>query len=286
MAEKYNLTHYDSDGNENIVSIYDDSFGGAVTNIEGYVSLKSGSIDNVDALFKGTGLQLNLQANTALTFSEFFTSDERTFRVVYTLNGDILFTGWIEAEGYYESFISDIWFIEVNCLDGLSYLKNLSYVQSTGLIWTGRQTGLEIILNALERTELDLDVYTNIDIYYTGLSESLNVLANIGFNSERFYADDGDTIMSCEDVLKDLLQIFGASIIQYRGAWYIHKINQLFTDQTPTFFRYGFDGTVKTAVTLADITQIIGSQINDFAFFHCNGNQQINLQKAIASLRV
>lgn len=292
MAVKYIIKYNDVEGVEHRCNISNDDFTGDATYISGYCDLKAGSVDDVDALFRGRGLELNLQADTSQTFSEFFTSNERTYQVEYKRDGVVRFRGWIEPEGYYESFITTTWFIKVNCLDGLSYLKNLSYVQSNGLIWTGKQSGLEIILNCLERTNLYLDVYTNIDIYYTGLSNSVDVLDNIYFNSERFYKDDaqGDndgTIMSCEEVLKDVLQLFGASIIQWRGVWVIYKINQLFTSQIVNVHRYSWNGTVKGTATLINSRLVeIGSDINDFEIFHCNSNQSIGLEKATAIMRI
>jgi len=289
MAIRYNLTHYDDKNNENVVEIYDDGFLGHLpTEIEGYAVLKSGKVEEIASIFKGTGLELNIQANAGRKFDEFFTSDERTFKVIYKRNGSTLFIGWIEPEGYYESFTADTWFIQVNCLDGLSYLENLSYVQPSGLIWSGQQTALEIITNALERTNLDLDVFTNIDVFYTGADENEDILGNIYFNVGRFYRDDGETIMSCEDVLKDLLRIFGASIIQYNGRWLIYKINQLYTSQIPAFWMYDYQGTPKLGLiyTPGLILRELGSQINNFPLFHCNTNQQLGLEKGIGSLRI
>ena len=289
MAIRYNLTHYDDKNNENVVEIYDDGFLGHLpTEIEGYAVLKSGKVEEIASIFKGTGLELNIQANAGRKFDEFFTSNERTFKVVYKRNGDTLFVGWVEPEGYYESFTAETWFIQVNCLDGLSYLENLSYVQPNGLIWSGQQTALEIITNALERTNLDLDVFTNIDVFYTGADENEDILGNIYFNVGRFYKDDGETIMSCEDVLKDLLRIFGASIIQYNGKWLIYKINQLYVSQSPVFWMYDYQGIIKLGqkYTPGLIIRALGSQINNFPLFHCNENQQIGLEKGIGALRI
>jgi len=286
---RYELTHYDDKNNENVVEIYDQSYLGHLpTEIEGYAVLKSGKVESVSSLFKGTGLELNIQANAGRKFEEFFTSNERTFKVVYKRNGDTLFVGWVEPEGYYESFTAETWFIQVNCLDGLSYLENLSYVQPNGLIWSGRQTGLEIIVNALERTNLELDVFTSIDTFYTGADENEDILGNIYFNADRFYKDDDETIMSCEEVLKDLLQIFGASIIQYNGKWLIYKINQLYVSQSPVFWMYDYQGIIKLGqkYTPGLILRALGSQINNFPLFHCNENQQIGLEKGIGALRI
>jgi len=286
MAIKYFIKYYDVEGIEHRVNISSDAYEGTSTQIDGYADIKAGSVDNVDALFKGQGLTINLQADTSQTFSEFFTSEERTYRVEYITLSQTRFIGWIDPEGYYESFITGIWFIKITCLDGLSYLKNLSYVQSNGLIWTGKQSALEIITNCLERTELYMSFYTAIEIYYTGLTQTLDVLDNIYFNSERFVKDDnGETIMSCEDVLKDILQIFGASICQWQGKWFIYKINQLFSSQTINTFWYSYQGNVLGGGN-RELGVSIGSEINDINIFHCNENQSIGLEKATAISRI
>ncbi len=285
MANNYNLQYYDVNGILHELGIQKVGLIGTPIEINGYCELKASSVKTADSIYKGLGLEINLQADTTQTFSEFFESDERTYKVTYEIDGVIEFVGWIEPDGYYESFVESVWFINITCVDGLSYLENLSYVQSNGLIWTGRQKALDIIINCLDRLELNLYINTSIQIHYTGLSTGLNVLDNIYINSERYYRDDGETIMSCSDVLKDLLQIFGASIVQRKGEWFIYKINSLFLSRTQTFHHYQPDGTPETQ-EIVPLGIEIGSEVNDFPHFHCNENQKIGLRKAGKKLRI
>ena len=238
---------------------------------------------------RGSGLKIDLDANSNLTFYDLYSEEERTFSVVYTRATDVLFNGWLSPEGIYESLVSDKWIISLDCTDGLGFLANLSYVEeATGLTFVGKQSLLEIIVNCLKRTKTPQNILTSVKIYYDGLNQSLNPFSNIYFNSDRFIKDDkGDTKMNCEEVLKSVLEPFGLVITAYKGEWLIYSPNSLVESSSQIFFQYDSDGVAlsNTSRTI-DFAFDLGSQIDSYYPHHVNGNQQKTIKSAIGAFRI
>ena len=288
MGLKYSIQYNDTENIVHRCEIYDDNYTGNEIEVTGSVILNSTQTENALDSFRGQGLTINLDASLTRKFSELFTSEERTFKVIYIRDNTTQFVGWVDPEGYFEDYVNDFWQLSVNCIDGLSFLKDLSYVDnSTGFPFSGKFNQLETIVNCLKRTNLDLNINTNIDIYYTGLSTSLDILDNVYSNSERYIKDDENTIMSCEEVLKDILDMYTACITMFEGEWWIYKPNQLYSEQSPTFFRYDKDGAALSPTTVTkDLGTVIGSHVNGFYPHHVNQNQSLSLKKAIGAFRV
>jgi len=54
---------------------------GATTEIFGNITLTKGDVDTILEPIRGTGLNLSLEANSALTFDEFVLAEEQTYYV-------------------------------------------------------------------------------------------------------------------------------------------------------------------------------------------------------------
>jgi len=284
----YEFEYYDDEGvlNECVIQKEDGGFPVVPTQINGYVTYSMSEVDSVDESIRGGGLTLSLEASTTQTYSDLYSGNEKQFLVYYYRDSVLKLKGWLISDGIYEDFVSDKWIIDIDVTDGLSFLKDLAYVDTSGLQYTGKQSQLEIISNCLLRTGLGQNINTNIDIYYTGLSTTLDVLDNVFYNTDRFVKDDGETIMDCEEVLRDVLEPYNAQIVSWNGEWWIFKINQLFADDTPTFFQYNFLGTSYGTTTTEDFSFDLGSQIDSYYPHHCNSNQVISYNKSIGAYRI
>ena len=290
MALKYWFEFTDVKAIVHKVEIYNDDFTGSSTQIYGSCALTKASTKDTLESIRGGGLQIDLEATTLLSFNDLYSENEREYSVKYTRNGtDLLFYGWVSPEGLIQSFVDDTWIISLDCTDGLGFLTNLSYVENaTGLQFVGKQSGLEIITNCLKRTNLQQNIYSSIGIYYTGMTTTENVLANTHFNSSRFVKDDNaETYMNCDEVLRSVIEIFGACITQYKGDWYIYKPNELFDNSNLTFFAYDYTGVALATPTVTiDFAQGLGSQINNFYPHHVNKNQQLTIDSSIGAYRI
>jgi len=283
----YEIEYFDLEGVRHTCSIAEYTTDSIPITINGYVTYNLSEVDDVDESIRGSGLTLSLEASTTRTFSDLTNKPDKYWKVTYTRDGATFFIGWLITDGIYEDFVADKWIIDLDVTDGLSYLTDLSYVDSDGLQFSGKQTQLEIISNCLNRIGLDQNINTNIDIYYTGLSTSLDVLDNVNYNVDRFIKDDEETIMSCEEVLRDILEPYNAQIVSWNGEWWIYKLNQLYADDTPTFFRYDYLGVaLSPTTTTEDFGFDLGSQIDSYYPHHANANQVISYKKSIGAYRI
>ena len=288
MALKYWFEFKDVREITHRVEISKEDFDGDSIQIYGSCSLEYSETKDTLEPIRGSGLKIDLEADSNLTFYDLYSEEERTFSVVYKRDNEILFNGWLSPEGIYESLVSDKWVISLDCTDGLGFLKNLSYVEdATGLNFVGKQSLIKIVSNCLKRTKIQSKIYAGIEIYYAGLSNDLSILENVYYNADRFVKDDENTLMNCEEVLKSVLEPFGAIITAHKGEWLIYKPNSLVNATVSSFFGYDYNGDVLTSTTKNfDFRTNLGSQINGFYPHHVNANQQKTIKSSIGAFRI
>ena len=272
--------------------IYNKQYFGNATEIKGRATIEKGSVKDHLEPIRGTGLLLDLEASTTLTLEDLYTENEQDFTVRLYKNGKVVFIGFLKPDGIYQSFTRDIWTISMDCIDGLGAISNLSFVQPNGFRFIGKMSAIDIIYNCLRRTGISLPINTSINTVYDGLvrSPNMDVLTKVKMNADRFFRIDGQgtgdgTIMSCEEVLKSVLDVFCACITQESGEWYIYKTNELFLTDYPLFRRYNIQNVYNGNVTL-NIAEVLGSQINNFYPYHCSGNQKIDIKGAVSAFRI
>ena len=268
--------------------IYKDDFVGDAIEIQGSLALTKASTEDTLEAIRGGGLKIDLEATNLLSFDDLYSENERVFSVKYIRNTSVLlFHGWLSPEGLVESFVNDTWIISLDCTDGLGFLKNLSYVENNGVPFSGKQSALEIITNCLKRTNLEQNIFTSLNIFHENMLLTENVLVETYFNSNRFVKDDDKTFMNCDEVLRSVLELFGACITQYQGAWYIYKPNEIVNSTSLSFFAYDSDGIAKVVPKVAiNFAEDLGSQINDFYPHHVNANQQLTIDSSIGAYRI
>ena len=289
MALKYHIEYYDTVNTLHRFELYDDDFVGDSTQVQGSAVLDYGQVDeNLEAI-RGQGLRVSLEANETLTFEDLFTDNERVIRVVYKRDSVTLFEGWLNPQGFYEDFVNDRWVVSFDCIDGLSYLKNFAFVDSSGLNIVGIRTQLKLLAIALKRTGLEKNINVSIGVSYDGggYDSLLSVLENVKANPRRYIKDDNNTVMSCEEVIRDILEPYGAVLTSYQGEWLIYKPNQLFSDSEQTFYRYDYEGDALSPTTTdIDFSFSIGSNIKGFYPHYCNENQQITNKPSFGAYRI
>jgi hypothetical protein len=268
------------------VEILKSSFTDLPVQIYGTCSLEYAETKDTLEPIRGCGLKIDLEANSDLSFSDLYSEEERTFSVVYKRDNEILFNGWLSPEGVFESLVSDKWVISLDCTDGIGFLKNLSYVDSNGFTFNGKQSILEIVSNCLKRTKTLQDIYVNIDIIYSGMNFYDDVLNKTYLNADRFVKDDSKTIADCDKVLRSVLDLFGAVLVSYRGKWVIFKPNTLALKQNIYFFNYDYNGVNLGTKDPINFAENLGSQIDGFYPHHVNGNQQKTITNSIGAFRI
>jgi len=157
-------------------------------------------------------------------------------------------------------------------------MKDLSFVQSNGLHFTGKLSFYEVIKGCLDRTGLLMPIYSSVALAYDGYAGT-NILKDTYVNASRYVKSDKETIMDCNEVLTSILNIFSAVITQEKGIWWIYRPTDL--KPNTTFINNTLDTeiVVKTNYNL-------GSQIDNYYPHHCDANQQIEVKGAISAYRL
>jgi len=261
-----------------LVQIFETGFSGTSTEIFGKISFDKGKADNILDTIRGTGLNLQLEANVNLTFDEFSEADEQTYKTIVTKHGIIVFNGFLKPDGVIQSFVRDEWVVELDFIDGLGTLKDLSFVKSDGFNYTGKMSFYEVIEACLKRTGLSMTINSSIDVYYIGYTGT-NILKDVYVNSERFFKIDDDTIMTCEEVMNSILNLLSACITQQDGQWWVYRPNDFVKNVVFT------DNILNTTFT-KNLYRKVGSQIDNYYPHHSGGNQQIQTKGAISAYRL
>lgn len=263
------------------LNIYKENYNGGSSEIFGTFTLTKSSVDAILDPIRGTGLQLSLEANSALTFDEFLLNDEFTYLTELLKNDNVIFKGYIKPDGVQQSYVNDEWLVNIESTDGLGALKDLSFVQDNGLQFTGKMSMYDVIKACLDRTHLDFVINTSINISYTGYTGD-NILKDVYVNSERFIKNSNDTvIMNCNEVLTSILNLFSGVITQQDGQWWIFRPNDLVANGYTTFINQSDNTTF-----LKNLNKVLGSQINNFYPHHCDANQQIEVKGAVSAYRL
>ena len=287
MAIKYQIEYDDLVNVKHVFEIYDDNYTGDPVPVDGSVTMDYGQVDENLESFRGQGLRVDLDADSTLTYEDLFSSQQKVFSVIYYRDSTVLFQGWLNSEGFFEDFVNDKWIVSFDCIDGLGYLENLAFVNSDGTNITGVKTQLEILSLALQRTGIQANINVDIDVFYTGLADTNSILENVKANTRRYIKDDDVTVMNCEEVIRDVLEAYGAVLTSYNGQWAIYKPNQLVSNQTATFFRYDYLGVALSPATVTfEFGLTLGSQINGFNPHHCNGNQSFTNKPSFGAYRI
>jgi hypothetical protein len=263
------------------LNIYKSNYQGTASEIYGTFILKKSNVDTILDQIRGTGLDLSLEANQTLTFDEFLLEDEFTYKTELLKGTQIIFEGYIKPDGCQQSFVNDVWYVNIESNDVLGALKDLSFVQTNGLPFTGKMSVYDVIKGCLDRTRLSLDINTSVYVEYIGYTGT-NIFKDIYVNSDRFIKDKNDIIiMDCNEVLTSMLNLFSAVITQQDGQWWIYRPNDLEFNGYTEFINQTTD-----AVFTKNLNSVLGSQINGFYPHHAGANQQIEVKGAISAYRL
>ena len=272
--------------------IFKKQYLGNAIEINGTATLEKGSVKNHTDSIRGTGLAIELEASLDMTLEDLYTENEQDFIVKFYKNNKLIFNGFLKPDGVYQSFVRDYWMLSLDCVDGLGALSNLSFVQESGFRFNGKMKASDIIYYCLKRTGIILPINTSINTLYDGLvgTDNLDILTKIYLNADRFFKNDsqgsGDgTLMSCEEVLKSVLDIFSACITQENGEWYIYKANEIYRLPYVLFRRYNVNNVYIGNVTL-NLNKSLGSQIDNYYPHHSGGNQKIEMNGSISAFRL
>lgn len=229
-------------------------------------------------------IKLKLECSLERDLSDLYTEDEKTFKVEIIKNEKKEFIGFMLPDSIWEDFVSDKWTMDITASDGLASLKNISFSNENGLNFFGRMTALNIFNICLNKTGLELPINVLCYIEYFEWA-GYSILSSIYLSTERYFQNGNGSDsepMDCESVMKSILQIFNACVVQHQGEWFIYRSLDIRSKNIVTRYINGiYDQNV-----LKEFGHIIGSHINNFEIFHCSGNQKKSIAASVQAYQV
>lgn len=206
---------------------------------------------------RGSSATVTLIGATQFELTDLWTSDERKFRVELTVDGALNWRGYVVPNGFRQDFTGGKYYAQIIASDGLSTLDGMRFVIEEGnptvepqipdTNYLGRMTFLTVLVEILRKLELEIDIWTAIDIYDIGMANGPDddPLTQCTVDPKTYLADssrddvpyweDAGVAFDCGVVLDNLCRIFAAKIYQSGGAFKLKRVNG---DENDTPVRY------------------------------------------------
>lgn len=203
----------------------------------------SPSDDWIQDPIKGTLANIGVYSQTNFQLSEFFETQERTIRCSIYAGSNLFFRGFVLPLNTSEPYDGIAYPVNIVASDGLGLLNNILF-DDDGTKYTGRQTVAYVIFEILSK------------IGFTGFTEFINLYEENNDSGSTDSPFDQNYIdvslfdeMYCYDVLKIVLNTFGAVIRQRNGVFVIYRPAEL--SQDTIYGRIFTSATAKTGTTLS-----------------------------------
>jgi hypothetical protein len=176
---------------------------------------------------RGLECKLTLTSITDFSLQQFYTSDEREYRLEVLKAGKLKFKGFITPSDAQEEFIAPPYDLTLNANDGLAALKKVSYPIPVGSTIDIKQNFVKILAYCLAKTNLDLDIITACNLYASGMANGIDddPLWQAEVNPLRMNKDG--VIYNCYEALEAVCKLFGGFLVQDNGAWNFIRQSEL-----------------------------------------------------------
>lgn len=254
-TEKYFISFCNPLNQSCRVSILQDGFIGVSTELVGQAEPIKIAYDNSDDFkFKSiieSEASINLVFDSeVLSMEELWTSNERTFKVEYTIEGALEWTGFIIPEGFDYTLKGGKYESVLIARDGLATLEGILFKtdnnQFYGFQDFGFNNGVEfpfilILTEVLRKLDLGIDLWTLVDYYEQTMtllnenSRNSDPLAISYVNVKTFindtdrediaYFEDVNEAWDCKKLIENICNIWGSRLYQQSGVWRFKSIH-------------------------------------------------------------
>lgn len=195
------------------------------------------------------GCKLRVWSNKNFEYSGLFSTAEKENMVVVSVDGKVVFRGFIEPELYEEEFMSPPYVVTIPAVDGLNTLDDYFPAIANQ---AGKMDLLGIIKSCLDETGLNLPVNICCSLFsrqVQGSGDNQTLFEQTGVDAEglKELEDGRYRIKSAKDVLENVLKPFQCRVFQADDMWYIERLKNKSYDSV-NWVRFGLDGT-KSVVT-------------------------------------
>lgn len=254
-AEKYFVTFCKPDNTSCRISILEDSFvGSAVELTAGEFPILISYDNSDDFKFKPiieSKATINLVLNDEnVSLNEFWSRDERTFKVEYYEDSILEWTGFIVPKGFDHNFKAGDYNAKIEAIDGLSTLEGILFKTDNNQFYGTQDFGFNngfsfpfilIATEILKKLDLGLDLWTLVDCYEQFMTDrttdsrdsdplaisyiDVKTYINDTDREDIVYWEDINEAWDCKKILENLCHIWGAKIYQEHGVWRLKSVN-------------------------------------------------------------
>lgn len=232
FATRYRIEFDTIKGRSVKIDIEQDEFAGTITNLiaatENPIEIQypNAEFEKMTGIRESRARVRILAKN--ISAEDLLADNDTEYKIKIYINGNIEWVGWLDNDYINELFLDTGVVLEISANDGLSLIKEIELQGlSAGIgfeMW-GLYRIKEFITNCLKNTQLDLDYWSFINMYPVGAAQRST---NNDFDAFYYAHATSFTFIEgprefndCYSVLSKIMQAFGCTLFQARGAWYI-----------------------------------------------------------------
>jgi hypothetical protein len=187
---------------------------------------------------KGSSLKLEIYSETDFAYEDFFTANYGTYKIelIKDPNGtpETKWVGFNESRTYSEPFIDTPYPSSIKFTDGLAHLK-FELFEDSGSPYAGNKSLIEVIRLCTNQLPEGLSVREVINVFEDDFNDtSTDSPLNQAYIDTGLFKEKDDKGSEsdfkgwdCRKVLDEICRIFGATMFQSEGKWWIVKITEL-----------------------------------------------------------
>lgn len=183
-----------------------------------------GTGNKVDVL-SGSGATIELLVQRYGLLEEFYTTDERKFRVDHYVNEQLSWRGWNIPDMYSEPWVALPFHATVEAYDGIGGLENMPYLSRNGQRYYGRARSIDVIFRCLRLLDLDLPVWLAVNVWEDTMDLNVEPLSQSYADQSGYYNEDNEPL-SCKEVLERILKPYNACIRQAGAALHLLRYDE------------------------------------------------------------
>ena len=258
-----NITHQ--------IEIFDRDSATSNTNIDGgsvplSFSTESQGDDLYDIVIQPASLSFTIKSTALETYKDLAESDDERFGCVWSINDGGVYNerwrGYLLPESYSQDYGSDPIFVNLTFSDRLGDLSNIKYANRDQFNYNENFTGgeksqLDVLLFCLKQLNFDMSgIRVAIDWFEANhASTSTDTpLEQTYVDTDSYLKRDKDTLLvtgskSLKEVVKAILEPYSATLMTWKGYYYIIKQDLLLTGSSYSYVEFDMDGVQQNTGT-------------------------------------
>ena len=230
---KYVLQFDDAAGQLCYINIYKDGYTGSQIEVcgTGDPAIIEWGSDSSDkwAIIKGSRATINLLTDSTTTnYNEFFTADDKDYRVDIKRAGTVVWSGYLITDEYSEAYLAPPYPIRLRASDRLGRLKSMPFQSRTGERFNNTRISIADLISVVFK-----DIYHTFGRIYTwcplypdgGSLSSTPTIAQTYIDTNIFYDEDPEADPpKWDEVLEKVLKPLGCRFFYSDDVFWIQYI--------------------------------------------------------------